>query len=411
MPEITEQQLPIKLEPILQQIQAFVPGAEEKTAKAVAHMETLLEINDEDDLEFAEGLLGKVKEIYDKYSPIRKAITDQTDELKTFLMVYEKRVAYDGMADNHYTRIRKLIAAFQQAKLEKKQAAEKEAARRREIEDYKVTLETQIKKNLVEMVMERVVSTDEGSKKHFEKATLANFDEEAKKFMSFKPLLKEEFYNKCFLISFEASKLTKEEFDAFISIMKTNEPFEKWRDLVVDGLVPVLNQWRGKISELKEEKTRIANAKSEEEKARLEQEQKARSAAEENRKKAEFDILKANATKAIDDEAEVNKMGNAFQEQGSVQGLGAKGPTKKTIRFTDDKNIPKPLANAIYHCFLSPKFQVYKLDKEKSPVIDDHGNKVYNEHIQWFLDFFVANCDQNIPGLEVKEVAKVIIRK
>lgn len=408
----TKVTLPVKIEPIVQQIQAFVPAADEKTAKAEALMAEVLTINDEDDLEYAEGLLGKVKDVYDKFSPERKLITNQTDELKEFLMVYEKRVSYDGKTDNHYTRIRKLIVAFKQAELEKKQKAEREAERRRQVEDYKVSIETQIKKNLAQMVIDRVVSTDEGSRKHFDAATLENFDEQAKKFMGFKPLLKEEFYNACFAVAYDKSKLTEEEFRVFISGMKVLEDYNKWKDLVVEGMTPIMNDWRAKIPVLKEEKVKLANAKSDAERLKLENEQKEKAQAEEDRRKREFEKIKQNANDAIDNEAEVNKMGNAFQQQASVQDLGVKGPVKKAVRFTDDKNVVKPLANVIYQCFLSPKFPgIYKLNKDKEPVLDEQGNKQYNEHIDWFLDFFIKNCDATIPGVEVREVAKVIIRK
>jgi len=92
---MTEQNnnLPIKLEPLLANIQVFIPEAEAKTAKAVEAMATIETINDQDDLEYAESLLGKVKPVYDKFSALRKEITGPVDELKEFLMVYEKRVS------------------------------------------------------------------------------------------------------------------------------------------------------------------------------------------------------------------------------------------------------------------------------------------------------------------------------
>lgn len=402
----------IKLEPILELIQTFVPAAEAKTNKAMELMAAITAIEDDDDVEYVEQLLGKVKPIYDEYSALRKAITEQTDSLKENLMVYEKRVSYDGKQDNHYTRLRKLLIAYNQVKLEAKQKVEREAELRRQKEDYKVELETQIKKNLAQMVIDRVVEVNDGAKKHFDNATLENFDEEAKKFMGFKPLLKEERYNKCFDAAFDNTKLNDEELKAFVEECKTREPFDKWRDFVVDGITPVINDWRAKIPSLKEEKILVANAKSEEDKKRIEAEQKKKADEEEARKTREFDKLKTEANNAIDNEAEVNKMGNAFQQQGTVQDLGVKGPVKLFVRFTDEKNVVKPLANIIYNCFLSPKFPgIYKLDKSKQPVVDEFNNKQYNEHIEWFLDFFVKNCDAKVPGVEIKEVAKVIIRK
>jgi hypothetical protein len=413
---MTEQNnnLPIKLEPLLANIQVFIPEAEAKTAKAVEAMATIETINDQDDLEYAESLLGKVKPVYDKFSALRKEITGPVDELKEFLMVYEKRVSYDGKTDNHYTRIRNMIVAYKQAELEKKQKVEREAEARRIKEDYKVELEAQIKKNLAKMVIDRVVEVDDGAKKHFDKADLASFDAAAKTFMSYEPQLKEERYAQCFQVVIDEKKITIAEFlECVEKQWKVTEPFEKWRDLVIEGITPVINDWRGKIPTLKEDKIKLANAKSEEERLKIEEQQKREANKEEARKKLEFERLQKEANTAIENEAEVNRMGNAFQEQGTVQDLGVKGPVKKVVKFTDEaKNVVKPLANVIYNCFLSPKFPgIYKLNAKKEVVLDDQGDKQYNEHIDWFLDFFVKNCDANIPGIEIIEKAKVIIRK
>ena len=418
MSEVKEQpieatQLPVKLEPVIQLIQAFVPDADVNTSKAEKAMQKWVKIESEDDVDAVNALLVKVKGSYDRWSKYRKDITGPLDEIKEFLMQYEKRVAYDGKTANEYTRLRNLVQTFKQAELDKKRAEEALAAKKREKEDYKVQLETQVKKNLAEMVISRVVEVDDSSRKFFDATTVENFDEEARKYMGFKPILKQDRYDQCFQVAYDKSKLSEEEFGEWVNThMKVIEAFDKWKDLVVEGITPILNDWRAKIPELKAEKVRISQVKDEAERKRMEDEAKKREQDESDRKKEEFKNLQAEANKQIDEEADINKMHNAFQQQAVTQELGHTGPVKYVLRFTDDKLIVKALANIIYHCFLSPKFQgIYKLDKQKQRVKNEQGELVYVDQIQWWLDFFMSHCDAKIPGTEVKEVAKVIVRK
>lgn len=402
----------IKIEPLIQQIQAFVPEADTKTQKAVDVMAEVVEINDLEDREYAEELLGRVKASYDKFSALRKSITEPIDKLKEELMVFEKRVSYDGKQDNHYTRIRKLIQGFDQAELNRKRKIEEEAEKRRKVEDSKIDIERQCKKNLAQMLIDRVVDTDEGSKKYFDAATLEDFDAKADQFRRFKPVLKQEIYNKCFEVLFDMSLFTQEDFTNHINSVKTIEPYEKWRDAVIESIAPVLNDWMAKIPDLKQEKIALANAKDEEARQKLQEEQNRKSEEEQNRKSLEIQKLKDNANQQIDDQAEIDKTHNAFQQQGSVQDAGPKGPVKKVLVFTDDQMVPKALANIMYHCFLSPKFPgIYKLDKAKKPVENEFGDKELNEHISWFVEFFLKNCNAVVAGTKIKEQAKVIIRK
>jgi hypothetical protein len=214
-------------------------------------------------------------------------------------------------------------------------------------------------------------------------------------------------------VFYDKAKLSEAEFEDFITNhMKFIEDYEKWKELVIDGVTPVLNDWRAKIPDLKAEKLRIAAIKDEEQRKKSELESQKRAQEEADRKKAEFEKAKADANKQIEEEADMNRMHNAFQQQATTQELGHVGPVKYVLRFTDDKQVGKPLFNVMYHCFLSPKFPgIYKLDKSKNPVVNEQGQKVYIDAIQYWMDFFVANCDAQVPGTEVKEVAKVIVRK
>lgn len=401
----------IKIEPIVELIKAFVPDADEKTGRAVKAMEAITSIETDEELEQVNGLLVKVKPSYDKYSTLRKAITEPLDQLKAELMQYEKRVAYDGKSDNQYTRLRNLVAQYQQQKLDKIKEAEEAARKKKEFEDYKVDLSTQIKQKLVNLVMDRVVETEEWFKKYFDETTLENWDERVKLPMSLKPGLNEKYYIQCMTVVYDIRKITVEQFNEFLENIKKEEPYDKWKALVIEGLTPIMNEWRAKIPAIKSQKIELANA-SAKDKERIAQEQKMQADAEAERKRQDFANLQKQANDTIAKEGELNKMSNAFVEQASVQQMGDKGLVKKVMKFTKPELVPKALSTIIFHVLGHPKFPgIQKRDAKKQLVVDEKGRPEYVEPVQKWLDFFVANCDAEVEGTKIEEDAKVIVRK
>jgi hypothetical protein len=413
----------IEIEPLVAQIKALAPIFE-KSLKAEAqlkeqhdYLQELLEewdgqANEEitEALNNATVLLGHSKSAYEKWNALREAVTKPLDELKKQLMVPEKRVAPDGKTDNYYTKIRETLAKAENIKIARVKREEAKAEAEKEKAIAKVDLQTQIKKNLSQMVIDRVVFLEEWSQKHFDAATVDNFDEVAAKYQAIKPALKQDLYDKCFNTVIANAKLSTEEVNAVKNDLKQIEPFTKWEEAIIQGAMPVLNAWRARIDQLKQEKIAIAQADGDKKK-QLE-DAKAKRDAEalaESQKLAE--AAKQQSDQAIAQDAELNKMEAQFQEQAVVQTLETTGPKKRILRFTDDKLMVKALATIMYHCFIHPKFPgAYRLDKNKKRVQED-GFDVYADQIDWWVKFFVANCDAVVEGTKIQQVAKVIIRK
>lgn len=407
----TEETQLITIEPIVALMKSFVPEADEKTARAVKAMEAITTIETPEELEQLNGLLVRVKASYDKFYALRKAITDPLDDIKSEMMQYEKRVAYDGKTDNNYTRLRNLAVQYKQAELDRINKAANEAKIKKAREDYKVDLGTQIKQKLGNLFIDRVVETNDWSKKYFDYTTLENWEERVKVFMGMKPGLQEKFYTQCITVMYDVRMMEPEEFGAFIEEMKKAEPYEKWRDAVIEGLTPILSEWRAKIPAIKADKIALANA-SEIERDKIAEQQRINAQADEDRKKLEITQMQLRTNNDIAQQGEMNKMSNAFVEQASVQQMGDKGLITKVIKFTDPKLIPKALATIIFHVLAHPKFPgIQKKDTKKQLVVDAKGRPEYVEPVQKWLDFFAANCDAQVEGTRVDEDAKIIVKK
>jgi len=350
----TTTNLPIKLEPIVQAIQAF-DALYEKSEKAEERLKAKHEEltnflsewdgEDSEDLEImvngSTNLLTKAKEAYDIWNQKRTEITGPLDELKKQLMIPEKRVAYDGKTDNYYSKLRSTLQKIQQIKLEKVKRAQAEAARKTALENYKVDLGKQMKRNLVDMVKRRVVEVHENSIKFFNETTLADFDTRAKQYKGFKAKLQRELYDKCFSVTHNNSITDQEYKDLVVQIQK-EETFEKWEALTIEGIEAVLIDFRGRIPQIKEEKIAFEKA-GEEERIRLADEK----AKEEELKRQQIDQAQRDAEKMIEQDAELDKMNNTFHEQAVVQSMPQVGATKKVVRCTEKRPVVKALSTSI----------------------------------------------------------------
>lgn len=394
----------IKLEPILKDIQSVVPRMSKGRENTLEATKAIQSIGDDDELIKTESVIIAAKNTSEKMKELRMPITSQFDELKSALMQYEKDVNAEE------ERLRSLVGGYKQIKLDKKREEEAKAQKQKEKENYKVDINSRLKKKLADLLIERVRQVQDGSKKHFE-VPLEQFDERATQFKKFKPLLKKEHYDACFVTDYNKSIVSQEEYNQLVIDLQVTETYEKWNELVLEQIVPKINEWIGRIPELKQQLVDLKNATDEDSRKKLEEEQKAKADQEELDRQAELTQKQKDSDEAIQREASVDKLQNDFREQAITQQLENTGPTKLILRFKDEKPV-KALSEIMYHCFMSPKFpSIVKLDKDKNPKMDEHGFPVYADWVESLVSFFLKSCDVNINGVEVKEVTKVIIRK
>lgn len=396
----------IKIEPLVKQIQEMVPRMEKGREKALATTQAITSISN--DIEFANvnTIIVATENTISAMQALRMPVTKELDNLKENLMQYEKSLKAEA------TRHRGLIGSYNQLKLDEKREAEIKAQKQKEKENHKVDVAARIKKNLADLVITRVKEVYDGSKKFWDDTTLETWDAREKQFMSFKIILKPETYNKCFAVTYNPNLLTKEEFEALVAEVGSEETYLIWDEKVTEKIVPVVNEWRGKIGEIKQKLIDLKNAGDEAARQKIADEQKRKADEEEVVRQQGLIAMQKESDENIAREAEVDKLQNDFREQAITQQLEDAGPVKLILKFKDDKPV-KALVEMMYHCFASAKFQsIIKVDsKTKQPKMDEHGFPVYVDWVDSLVSFFVKNCDVNITGIEVKEISKVIIRK
>ena len=168
------------------------------------------------------------------------------------------------------------------------------------------------------------------------------------------------------------------------------EPFEKWQEEIIKSATPIVNAWRAKIPQLKEDLIKLKNAKDDDERKRLAAEQQAKAEEEAKRRNSEIQEQHLSTGMAIDSRAELDKLSNSFVEQAANQQMGSTGPTELVLKFVDPKLTPKALTTIIIQCLASPKFPgVQKRDKKTEKLVfDPHGNPEYIPAVQCRIDFF-----------------------
>jgi hypothetical protein len=423
---MTEQQnLPAKIESIVEKINKYVPSMQTGRDRAVAKLQERYDslaaaVKDydgspNDDLEaLAEattGTLSACKKAYDLWNSQRMEITGPLDEFKKEIMEYEKAVS-DKEKDNLYAKNRNLLVAIENKKLAYKTQQEAIAKRKKDLENHKVDLTTQVRKNLSQMLIDRVKQADSGSRDFWNATTLETFEDRSKNFLSAKIRLKQETYDACFNIQANTAIITPDEYVAWKEGIKTEETYDIWNERVIEAITPTINEWRAKIPKIKEDLIAVANAKDEAERERLKTEQAAAQAEETKNVDAALAQASEEAKKDIESEATMSKMQNEFVEQATVQTIET-APTKKKYVVKDEKMLAKALCNAIYHAMINENFPgIYKLDKKKQRVLDEEtGAFLLKDEIQWWFDFVANNCDVSIEGMDLVKVAKITIRK
>lgn len=401
-----------KIETIAEIAQRHLPRMIKGKEKCVAMITEILE-NGTDSEEEAEQHIATLAKVRDQgfnvIEKLRKEITGPMDDLKDYFMQFERPLSDNK--DSLYTKAKNQIADYRQRELEKKKKIEQEAARKKDRDNHLVDITSSVQKKLNDLVLKKTKDGDAASEKYFSECTLENFDSRAEKYNKMKPTLKAEEYESCFIVQYNKSLYTDEEFLDIITTLKTVETIEKWTEEVITAATPVINQWRAKIPDLKQNLINLQNAKDESDRNRIAEEQRKKAEEETTRRNAELEQQALDKSRDIDASAGLAKMENSFVEQATVQQAGDTGSIKHVLKFKDSKSMPKAFMEIVYHCLAHKDFKgIQKRDKKGNLVYDDKGRPEYTDEVQRWITFFLANCDAAIDGTVVFEDSKVTIR-
>jgi hypothetical protein len=406
-----QSQQPTSLQLNTEELSGIIPKLKSSHDKAIAVTSAITEIpeGDEEKYQEVENLCVRLKKTYDEVSyPLYKKLADPfkgiLDQAREFIAPFD----YKSDKNNEYNRLRGLLVAFKQKELDKKKAVEVAAAKKKEQDNKLVDLKTSILKALNNMVTEKIRKAESGSADYFAATKLDTFDKRAEDYMKWKPKLSQEDWEACFIVPTEA----RVEADWINELMQA-EPFDKWNELVISGATPIINAWRAKIPELKQQLIELKKVDDDKEaREKLELEQKRKAQAEALRRQQSIDDNAKKAFQEIDTKAGLDKMENSFVEQATVQQVSDAGPVKLALKFDDPKKALKAFTTILYHCFSHPDFKgIIKTDAKGIQKVDEEGNPIYIDQIQFFVNFFLQKCDADIEGTTVYEKAKIIIKK
>jgi len=395
---------------ITQLMVGLVPKLEKVRDGALAMMSEIEAIETEEQREDAAEVVALVRDGYNKMVPMRKDITGLLDEMKNKLMEYERPL--EDKKDSPYGKLRGKIAAYDQKKIDEKKGIEAAAAKKKAKENALVDIGTQVLQNLNNLLLTKTKEAESKSKAFFDNLTLDKFDAGAETYRKMKPNLKEPEYSACFsIVGYDVVLIPVNEFYDIITTLKEVEPYSKWNEEVIKACGPIINEWRAKIPQLKQNLIDLKNA-SESERSRLKAEQEQQAQAEADRRARELEQLTLAQSRDIAAHSDLKKLENDFVEQATTQVAGDTGPVKLVLQFNDAKKTLKALSTIIYHCMASPAFPgIYKKDKNNMAVLDAKGRPEHIQAVQFWVDFFMKNCDAAIDGTIVLEDAKTIIRK
>jgi hypothetical protein len=424
MTEQTTTNLPAPVETIKQQLPVLLekslPLMEKWSGKADAALDLIVQVTNDEEREDANDILSQVRDVYKATTEKRKEMTDITDAFKDLMMEYERPLDPKAGAKSKYNEKRRLIEEYDQQKLEKRRRDEAEAAKKKELENLKVDYQAKMLENLTQMLIDVVKRVDAGSKSYFEALTLENFDTGAEKYKNNKPKLKPTDYDACFVRPVDPigspniMLMSQIDYARFVVEVQQQETFDKWNTSFVEAVAPVINEWRAKIPDLKANLIAVseAMAKSQEEAERVKKEQQDKADREAKERQDRLDTVAAEQKQQIQEDASMNKMSNEFAAQAAIQNLDDVGGHRPVLKFTDPKKTPKAFMEILYHCFSHADFPgIQKRDKAKKLVVDSQGRPEYIEPVQWWIDFFLKNCDAAIDGTQEFKDAKTTIRK
>lgn len=400
-----------KPESIVKIIQENLPKMQSSHDKAVEALSAMQKATTEEEYTANNELLAKCKITYDYIKKFREVATKPMDEAKDFLMKYERPLDYSTTAKGLYADKRRLQEDYQNEQLAKRREEERKAVAQKEKANHIIDLITQIKKNLNALIQDKILKADEFSRNFFENVTVEQFDEKAKQFMSFKPKLDEKDWSGCFSVQIKEALLPSTEWLEQVAILKDEENLAKWNEKMLEAIMPTLNEWRAKVPEIKQQKLQLQNAKNEEEALQIQKAQAAKEEQERERKKRETEDKAKEEEARLADEADRNKLENAFREQAVMQELPSAGNVKQILKFESFDKMPKALMEIIFQCFANG-YDPYKREKSGKKVLDAQGREQYNLEVQKWLDFFVKKVDAHAPaGCVWFEDAKVTVRK
>jgi len=382
---------------IAEKIEANLPRIQRGNEIAIKVLKEIqaTEVTDDETRDAVITRLTKVRDIYAKVNEMRVEITQPLDQIKDYLMSFERPLDDKGK-DNEYALAKAVVTSYDQKKIDEKKKAELAAEMQRQVAVYKAEIKSAVGKQLAEMFA-GIKKTMLNTMAQWEKSvTMENYDHKLAEInKNTNPVLNEEKYNACFHTDFNKRHILNDELTKeYIESLKQEKElsYRLFNTAYISTATEIKNEYRAKMPAIKQA---LLDAKDNAEK---EAARKTLIDKQDELRRKEVESELATATTAIENQKDMNIMEATFVEQATTQDLNA-GPVKIVAEFVSDRSWLVPLLDVIGKVATSGKITTIR--KKNGDYIDAIG---------WWLAKF-AETGKEVNGIALKETAKTIVRR
>jgi len=376
---------------VAQIIEKNIATLERGSALAVENLKEVqtMEITEENKQD-AIDILAKCKAIFDKVQTLRKEATVPIDEIKSWLMSFERPIDPDGK-DNEYSRAKANVNAYDQKVLDAKKKAELEAEMVRKVNVYKAELKAAVGRSLTEMIAGQKKNAIQKMAAWEQKVTLENYTDMVDKISNPKPVLLDQVaYDKCFHDNFKKSYLLNDELTKeYIESLKKDYPYDPFNKDYQAIVAEIFNSYREAMPSIK---VKLEEIKGNAEKAAARQKQLEEEALKQTQ---EVDKQASEAIKDIESQKDMATIEAEFIRQGTLADVEA-GPSKKKASFENDAMWLVPLQQVIAHV-------------ATNGVNIKNAKGEYIPAVQFWLTKF-ESLGKEVKGVKMDEIAKTIVK-
>lgn len=383
---------------IKDKFQANLPSIQKGNEIAMSQLRELqaLTIGSDEEREEAITKLAKVRAVYNKVNSMRVEITEPLDQIKDYLMSFERALDDKGK-DNEYAKAKQPIAVYDQWKIDERKKAELIAENNRQIAVYKADLKAAVGRQLAEMLAGAKKNLIDGMSRWQTSLTLETFDARQKALESTPPSpIKQEKYDACFNTNFNRKPIINEEdTKIYIESLKVEYPYATYNETYIALATEIINEYRAKMPVIKKE---LEDIKASKDAVELEAKRKKDLEDQAARDRVQVESELTQAVQQVDEQKDMSVMEADFVKQGSTQDLEA-GPMKKEASFEKDNLFLKPLLEVISVVATSGKLTSIR-----------KRNGEYIDSVSWWLKQF-ETLGKEVSGIVLKDVAKVIVKE
>lgn len=381
-----------KLEEVKSNFATSVSIMQDKVSKALAALSKVDKIDSDEQDEFANKLLQKVRATYNVVSSMRKEITDPLDQIKSDLMEYEKKIDTKKNSDSEYYRVKLLRDQYASKKAEEARKRQEEIERKKRAQQEETRIKGEMKISVETGVFNLIKDGTNMLSKMLQNVTLETYDETIKK-LKYKPTLKAETFEKWLDVHYDKSLLSAERFQEIKSKAIEHFNFDNVAETYQKEATQLLNRYRDEYLPEKRKKLEDLQKLNEEQRAKAEQLAKEQEEEFINSQKRELEDQQHEKIEQARDEASEELLSAEFEAQIQTQSIEQQSGVRRKISMRLNAEAERKPAFAIEaiaklmtHILSHPDCKgLYKRDSQGFPKMDEKGKPEYVDGIAYWL--------------------------